>query len=116
MSPAPAPVRAAPRADGRDVYTFGVLDAIEDPDARDEVLDFARVDLHEADMRAYVRAVDAARAAGAAPPPRSRAAFDLAWCRAESRRIRTKRERDATYYADLTDKYVDGVHAPASAG
>jgi hypothetical protein len=83
-------------------HQFTELRAVALLDAREEVVGFA-VDLHQQDLRAWERGVEIARNAGKPAPQKSRLAFDLAHARTESRRIRLKRERDATYFNELVN-------------
>lgn len=83
-------------------FHFSEVTAVESLDARDEVVGFA-VELQADDLRSWERSCAEADRLGRPRPQKSRLAFDLEHCRAESRRIRLKRERDATYFNDLTN-------------
>lgn len=85
--------------------TFTTIHAVESIEARAEVEEFA-LELHESDLRSWEKSCDQARALGKPLPQKSRHAFDLAHCRAESKRIRTKRERTSTYWNDFIDPYA----------
>lgn len=82
-------------------YQFRELVAVEDAVARDEVIEFGQ-ELHDSDYRAWERACASADLAGKPRPEKPRAAFDPAWCREKSREIRVKRERNSTYFNQLT--------------
>lgn len=81
---------------------FTTLTAVELIDARAEVFDFAE-ELQQQDLKAYDKACKTADRAGKPRPQRPRLAFDLDFAKAESRRIRLKRERDATHFNQLTN-------------
>jgi hypothetical protein len=94
---------AALRATRSGGYRFERLRAVEGAEARAEVIDFAVEDLHRPNLTAWERACVEAARLGKPAPQKPRLAFDLALCRAESRRIRVKRERDSSYFNQLTN-------------
>lgn len=84
-------------------HQFVELDARESQNARAEVADFA-VEQRDSNLRAWERSCGEADRLGKPRPQKPRAAFDLDWCRNKSAQIRTKRERDASYFNQLTSE------------
>lgn len=82
-------------------YRFRSLVAVEGVDAREEVIGFAE-ELHTSDLAAWERACAAADRAGKPRPQRTVASRDREWCRNKSRDIRVRRERNASYFNQLT--------------
>jgi hypothetical protein len=84
-------------------FQFQTIRAVELVEARAEVVDFAVEDLHWTNLAAWERSCAEAARLGKPAPQKPRLAFDLAHCRAESKRIRVKRERNTTYFNDLVN-------------
>ena len=83
-------------------YQFAVLVALENAEARTEVIEFGH-ELHATDLAAWERGCQAADRAGKPRPERTRSSQDPRWCREKSRAIRIKRERNETYFNQTTN-------------
>lgn len=108
MSDGAAISGAIPERDVQSVY------AAENAAARAEVYEWAeelyldQLEAWRANMDSYQDRLRKWRAAGGVglEPARPKRPPTLEQCREKSRQIRIKRERDATYYHDLTNPYA----------